>query len=335
MGFTTPIALDLLDMAGIALAAERIEYRAGEHAAAIARAPVDARLVFSHAYPADAPENARSWIDPPLLPFLNNKASLPQLVPQANYPKRQVMAWSDFLDSPAQVPVVLKVATDQSTGAGTALVIYRSPADLPAARKKFAGVDTVVVEEMLDIAANPCLNFAVDRAAEVHFIGAAEQIIGDAGQFIGNWIDLDARCPGDLLDPARAVVERAAALGYRGFAGIDMVRLADGRTLVLDLNFRINSSTPALVIAPALRQRGVRVTRVATVRHAAGMEDLAHRLRPFVAGGEVVPLRLFDPVAAGLGGGEAIAHLIVAGQSREGVAETWARLGRSFALPEP
>lgn len=334
-GFTTPSALDLLALAGIALAGDRIEYRAGEHEAAIAKAGPELRLVFSHAYPPDDPATARSWIDPGLLTFLNNKANLTQLVPEGACPRRRVTNWADFVASPSPAPAVLKAVTEQSTGAGTAILIYRDAEDLPAAQTKFDGVETVVVEELLDIVANPCLNFAIDSSAHVQFLGAAEQIVGPAGNFIGNWIDLSQPVAEEVLAPARAVIERSAAMGYRGIAGIDMARTRDGRTVVLDLNFRINSCTPALLFAPDLRNRGVRLMRLATIRHPPGAANLAEVIAPFVASGAVVPLRLFDPLAAGLDGGDAIAHLLVTGASRQDVTENWEELGRAIALPEP
>lgn len=332
-GYTTSAALELFDLARIEIARERIEYRAGEHEEALAAAGPDAKLMFSHAYPPDAPEMAQSWIDPPLLSFLNDKANLAELAGKDVCPRRQVMAWAEFVQNPSPKPVALKVATDQSTGAGMAVVIYRGIEDLPAAQAKFDAVEKVVVEEMLDIAANPCLNFAVDHQGAARFLGAAEQIVGEAGNYLGNWFDLDRPCRDDIVTPAQSVVERAAALGYRGLAGIDMVVTRDGRTFVLDLNFRINSSTPALLLAPELRQRGVRAMRLATVRHLAGAADAARLLAPYVASGHVVPLRLFAPNAAGLAG-EAIAHLLVTGGSREEVDFNWAEVGRALALPE-
>jgi hypothetical protein len=74
--------------------------------------------------------------------------------------------------------------------------------------------------------------------------------------------------------------------------------------------------------------------RLTTVRHPAGAADAARLLAPYVTSGAVVPLRLFDPVAAGLDAGDAIAHLIVAGGSHDEVVDTWTELGRSLALPE-
>jgi hypothetical protein len=213
-------------------------------------------------------------------------------------------------------------------------VIFRDRSDLPSAQARFKGAEAVVVEEMLDIVSNPCLNFAVDPSGAVQFLGAADQIIGDAGNYIGNLFDLDQSLSGDMVAPALAVVERAAAMGYRGIAGIDMARTRDGRTLVLDLNFRINSCTPALLLAPELRKRGVRFMRLVSGRHPAGAAAAARHLKPLVARGSVIPLRLFDPEAAGLGGGDANAHLLFTGASVEDVRNTWAELGRSFALPE-
>ena len=48
---------------------------------------------------------------------------------------------------------------------------------------------------------------------------------------------------------------RAADLGYVGYAGFDVGILPDGRPLVFDLNFRICSSTIALLWYPELRRR--------------------------------------------------------------------------------
>jgi hypothetical protein len=226
--------------------------------------------------------------------------------------------------------VVLKAASDQSSGGGAAVMICRTSADLAQASLVFANCDRIVIESLLDIQRNPCLHFAVTREGRVRYLGFADQDVTDAGKYRGNWLELGSSLPDAVVDPAREVVRRAAALGYRGIVGIDMVVLRDGRIYVLDLNFRVNGSTAAVLLAPALlEERGRQVMHLRGFKGVGSANELAAAGRGAVDREQLVPLSIFDAVAAGYPNQPPILRALVLGASKEEVVAIEAELAAS------
>jgi hypothetical protein len=330
-GFGTPAAAELLALAGIEPGANQITFRAGEDEGAFRRAAsAGAKLVLQHALPADVVTPGRCWIDPALLAYLNNKASLGDVVEAENVPERRVVDRARYFGAGVgALPVVLKAVTDQSNGGGCAVMVCRTSADLEQAARLFEGCEQIVAERLLDIERNPCLNFAVMRDGEVRYLGFADQDISPVGKYRGNWLDRDAPIAPEAVEIAIEPVRRAAVLGYRGLAGVDLAMTCDGRTYVLDLNFRANGCTTAILLADAVTERsGARIIHFRTLRASEGAEALARMLRPDVEGRRVVPLNLFDPVAAGYSGKPASAQVLVLGSSRDEVLAIECELAR-------
>lgn len=212
------------------------------------------RIVTKHLHsPAEVPESA-SWISRKLLAWLNNKANLGALVPIEGTPRRQLVAKSE-LERRAwrevDMPVVLKVPSDLPNGAGKAVALCHTSAELTHAFRRFADAAELVVEEYLDIKNNWCLNYAT-LGSEVVFLGGSEQIVDAAGAYLGNWLAPNSPPPPNAIALGRAVMDQAVTLGFRGIAGFDMGVLGDGAVKVFDLNFRPNGSTPAILLLPAL-----------------------------------------------------------------------------------
>lgn len=325
-GFNTDAGLDLLRQAGIEPARARIHFSAGgelEGLSHVAAVP-GTKLVMQHAYPADALPAERYWIDPDLLRYLNNKANLGALCSAAHVPPRAVVNRESFFWRRAPTdPLVLKAATDQSSGGGCAVMICRSSADLDRAKVRFRSCDQIVVEQMLDIVHNPCLNFAVMSSGEARYLGHAEQDISESGRYQGNWMHLGSLLPEDVIEPAMEVVCRAGEMGYRGFAGVDVAVSRDDQIYVVDLNFRMNASTGSVLFAPALRERlGSVFMHLRKFTGPGSGEQLAQSLEPFVRSDRIIPLSFFDPRAAGYHGKRPMAQALIAGTSREEVLAT-------------
>lgn len=331
-GYNQGPGLDLLALAGIDVAPNRIHFRAGGHMNALAEAARDPslKLVLQHAYPEDSWPTERCWIDPALLMALNNKALLPDLVAPANLPERRVVDRADFFAGEPRLPVVLKVVSSWSNGGGRGVVVCRTEADLERARRLFGGSDTVVVEEAIDIVANPCLNFAIMADGEVRYLGFAEQDVTAAGEHRGNWAEAGASLPQSAVDAAAVPVSMAAARGYYGYAGVDLAFARDGRLYVLDLNFRSNASTALVMMARAIAARGrgatMHLRRMQSERTAA---ELAKALTPDVRSGRLVPLSLFDAEAAGYRGRQASTRVLVVGESRAEILTIEAELAEA------
>jgi hypothetical protein len=121
-----------------------------------------------------------------------------------------------------------------------------------------------------------------------------------------------------MIDVAMGVVRRAAALGYRGIAGIDLAILDDGEILVLDLNFRLNGSTAALLLAPEiLREKGTALMHLRSFSDARGFAQMAETIRAAMQRGTLLPLVIYNPEAAGHAGKPARVGALVLGDSKE------------------
>lgn len=250
-------ACALLRRAGFDLAARAAVYD-GEHEYLTHLASPDKRFVMQHIHPPAELTAGQYWIPPALLAFLNNKANLAELVPPRYVPRRKIKR-ADSLPAAAadwrRLPLVIKAVSDQSSGAGVAVKICRSQAELRDAANYFASCEAVVVEEFLNIARSFCVQFVATREKAINYLGSAEQVVNADGRHLGNWLDPHRAATETMTEVGRSIMEQAVALGYQGFAGFDMARLADGRIVVLDLNFRLNGSTVPLLLYDAIAER--------------------------------------------------------------------------------
>ena len=321
-GFVSPAARELLALAGLEIASERIVYRAGEELGALSRAAAanpGGSVVLSHAMPPELLQGTRCWVEPRLLSYLNNKGSLPALVRSEHTPPRHVFEREEYFSSGDQrLPAVIKAASDQTSGGGCAVMICRTEDDLKAAETLFRDVNEIVVEQLLDIVRNPCLNFAVMERGDVRYLGFADQDVTAEGRYRGNWLESGSSITEETLEAALVPVQRGAAMGYRGFAGIDVALTSDGRTYVLDLNFRANGCTTPLLLAAAVEERsGAAVMHFRKLLGSGSAEELARDLAPYVQGSRIVPLNLFDPVIAGHPNKPPSVQALILGSSRE------------------
>ncbi|HEY7005593.1 MAG TPA: hypothetical protein VH392_03840, partial [Sphingomicrobium sp.] len=319
-GFNSAAAHELLALAGLEVGPSRIQFGAGEALDVIAEAAADPQrmLVFQHAYPGD-PLEARCWIDPNLLHYLNNKAKLAELVPGEHVPPREVVdRVGYFARGRHSLPVVLKVVTDQSNGGGCGVAMCSTEEAVRRAARMFESCDEIVVEQVLEIDRNPCLNFAVMPDGEVRYLGFAEQDISPEGKYRGNWIEFGSAIPQSAVEVAIEPVRRAGAMGYRGVVGVDLAFTREDRVYVLDLNFRLNGCTAMILLAPALKERGG-VMHFRRIQGSVGGDALAQAFTRYVGDGRAVPLSLFDPPTAGYASRPASVQALFLGQSREEV----------------
>jgi hypothetical protein len=335
-GFNTRAAVDLLALAGLKPARTRVHFRSGGAVAALddaTAADPTSKLVFQHAFPPEAAHSTRAWIDPSLLRYLNNKASLGDLIQPEHLPERRVVDRAHFFESePEALPLVLKAVSDHSSAGGSGIMICRGEADLRSARHVFARCERIVAEALLDIIRNPCLHFAVMPQGDVRYLGFADQDISSAGKYVGNSVEVDSTLPQSVVDAAGEAVRRAATIGYYGFAGVDVALTRDERTYVLDLNFRLNASTASVLLASSIsKQWGAAMMRLRKFGGQGSAEEMARRLAPFVTSGRLVPLSLFDAAEAGYAGKPPFVHALVIGDSWEAVRVTEAEVAAAVS----
>jgi len=267
---------------------------------------------------------ANCCIQPSVLSFLNNKANMSALVDGEYLPRRTVLPSAklvDFVTSQA-LPFVVKVATDEPTGAGLDVVICESLSDSKRAEDVFRSCRTVIVEEFLPISRNLCLNYTIAQSGAITFLGCAEQVSDAQGIYQGNWLGKDISAPAEAVAIGERIARAGFTMGYYGFLGIDMAVLDDDRIKVFDLNFRINGSTAPLLLAESVMQRFarplIRLERFAGRATYRDMLDIAYRE---LAKGTLVPLSSFDPDAVGCSASQPRLIAMLLGNTKDDIDE--------------
>ena len=229
---------------------------------------------------------------------LTDKGRLGELLAAEQLPRRRVVPLERLATSVSdgELPGVLKASCEESLGGGDAVRICRSAADVARAGRAFRRARAVVVEELLSIRSNWCVNFAIVPGEPVRYVGAAEQIVSRGGAYEGSRIAIGRAPPSELVDLGCAIAETARDGGYRGLAGFDIVRARDGRTAALDLNFRLNACTTALLLRDTLLEGTGRRYLIAK-SWLTGLDDLAlhSAVARLVRGRRFVPTGSFLP----------------------------------------
>lgn len=264
------------------------------------------RFALSHPHrPGEIPDEAYC-VPRDLLLRLNNKRSLGELVPEENRPHARLVPaarFAELLDGPDEEPVVIKAAVDEPTGGGTSVRICRTRGERGAALADLADVPELLVERFVPHRASfnvqvaiPARGAAAGEEPAPIYLGASEQVVTLEGRYRGNWVSPGDPSPEGARDLALAIAARAARQGYAGLAGFDLAADERGRLVVFDANFRLNGSTPALLLAPALARRGgAAALRYRTFLGERGFAAAVTVLGGAVASGWLVALNGFDP----------------------------------------
>jgi hypothetical protein len=330
-GVATPLGLELLGEAGLQSATSMYTYCNEQQAIEITTrfAECGKKIVAQHIYPTGVLNDAAMWIHSQLLSYLNNKANLAELVYPANLSTRQVTTPEVFLGNKAaqSLPIVVKAATDLSSGGGADVALCRTTDDLAAAHERFAGCERIVVESYQSILRNLCLHYAVMPDGTTRYLGFADQDIDTNGRYRGNWILLGSTLSSEVVDIGLAIATRGASLGYRGFVGIDIVATADRRWVVLDLNFRVNGSTTAVLLARAIQEAmGPCCLHLRSFACKLGFMHLLAVTRSVLRAGNLIPLATFDATAAGRAGQPSRLSALIIGESEAGAHRVEAEL---------
>ena len=254
-------------------------------------------------------------VAPALLRYLNNKANLPVIVGPDGAPRRTSISPEDVATLGVDESWVLKVCSDDSSGGGFGVYVHQAGSAIAQPAFVQPGAD-LIVEEYLDLVENWCVHFCVEAIGGPRLLGATEQIISATGAYGGS------RVGGTVLPPAAAelcqrVAERARGLGFIGYCGIDTGLTSSGELRVFDLNFRINASTPPLLVlnaiaasrGPAWEGRG----RWQTYRHDGALTDLVKRLKTVYPQGALVPIASYDPAFTANGAGPSLLSALLLG----------------------
>jgi hypothetical protein len=339
-GVATAEILDFMEMAGLERPRSLLLYRTEAQAVARARecAAKGSRLAYFFPPPpgADAPEMLLVSIES--YGLLNNKARLPEFVPPQHVAPRRFVAaeeMDDLRSLPPQRPVFLKAAIDGASGGGKDLRYCEGGSDWESALDWFSSqrrhLEGLIVEDAIPVESTWCLSFAVLPETSV-YLGAAEQIFSAIGIQEGSRIDPSNPPPEEAVEVCRAIAETARARGYLGICGFDAGVDSEGRLFVFDLNFRMNGSTPhVLVYSSATAGAGSPVIQSFASPLAGPLTAALGRLRPYVKEGRLIPLRLFDAALSEVPDAPSFISGLVLAEDRNRAAELEAQVSGLLA----
>ena len=293
-----PRALRLLEQSGLALGHHFVVYDDAASYQALLRNDKH-RFVVQHVHPADEIRPEQYWIERALLGYLNNKNNLGRLVSSACVPARRLTTPKKLAGRhPVKFPVVVKVASDETSGGGGGVRICRDQGALDEALIAFGAARQLIVERFLSIQRNLCIQFAVLPNGSAVYLGTSEQIIDQRGKYLGNWIDPTVVPSAAARLACTLVIERAARAGYRGMAGFDTAELSDGRVFIFDLNFRMNGSTLTLLFSRSLREKfGARVLRCRSWCYTGSYQRMLAQVERWNGEGKLAPFSLQRPLS--------------------------------------
>lgn len=282
------------------------------------------KIALQHApHPSEETPEAY-WIKPSLLSFLNNKAHLAHLVETANLPCRRLIPSGQLCRSltATALPVVIKAATAESTGGGFDVLICHNIDDLRRAEIFFRNCAQVIAEEYLTMTHNLCLNYAIMATGRIIYLGSAEQITDGCGRYYGNWIDINSQAPSAAIEIGMQVAQKGFAKGYWGFLGIDIALMEDKKILVFDLNFRLNGSTAALILADSIKRTlGQPAMRLINMRGSSSYPKMIEALYVAMDRGIFLPLNTCAPQPSKTLQNQPLASGLVLGKSRAQIDE--------------
>lgn len=283
------------------------------------------KLVFNHVHPPQVPHQAVYWIAPKILSELNNKANLHKFVPLRHLPQRKLLPIKEInmlSHEKMKMPVVIKAATAQSTGAGYDVVICRNLKDLESAYYYFQTCKAVVVEEFIDITKIFNIQFAKTIGGQIIYLGTSEQITSPSGAYLGNWLVKAKEAPKKVIELGRSIMERACATGFWGIAGFDIAISKDDIVLAIDLNFRLNGSTPALLLRDSIiKSHNAEVLLFRTWKPKLDWNRFIALCREFIESNYLVPISIYNCQSSPYSYSNPILSGLLAGSSKQDILQ--------------
>jgi hypothetical protein len=298
-GATDPI-LRLFEQAGLPVMEDIRVFETAEEAEREADRLIEEGFRLSSPYPLREGRfaDAAQIVPPGLWRHVNAKENLAELVPAENLAPREIVATDRLAARPFTGPAYLKAGGDLATGWGYAVRYCGDAASYATTIEWFSAragdIPAVIVEADMQASICWCVAITVGDGG-TRCLGAAEQIFGAPGKQSGSVIDPENPLPEEAANIAIEAGNRAAALGFRGLAGIDIGRAADGRLIAFDPNFRFNSSTQQVLLhEPASRRTGLSCSLSFNRRMSLAFDEIAPRIAGTIGDGWFVPARLFD-----------------------------------------
>ncbi|WP_409272090.1 hypothetical protein V1499_20325 [Neobacillus sp. SCS-31] len=280
------------------------------------------KKVMNHPVPESEVPEENYWIDKDVFSYLNNKANLGELVPLAHRPIRIVVTPSEARSVKDEwgLPFVMKAGTDLPNGGGHDVFFCHTDEDFAEGLKSLEDSESIVIEEIVDIRKNYCIQFAKTHDGRIIYLGAGEQITTDSGEYKGNWISNAEGPPDVAIALGKSIMEKACRLGYKGVAGFDILLSEDGRVLCIDLNFRLNGSTPALLLKDSIFERhNMEDMMYKTWKIDSEWDEFLSVCKNMIESGALIPLAIYHPDDEGDQGSQPFINGILIGHSRDDI----------------
>jgi hypothetical protein len=323
-GVLTDVGAELLAEAGVGLPERVVPFSSQRECMENLRAfgKEQARVAFHDVLPTEDCDPGCYWVPYDLLRFLNNKANLGKIVPDAHVARRTVVPRSAFANlssfaEPFGWPLILKVASDEPTGGGYGVRTCSSLDELERAVREFR-CDQIVLEELLPMARNLSVQMVATQSGEIHVVGAGEQMSDESGLYRGSWIVPPDELPAEAVEVARLTTANAMKMGYWGMAGVEVALLADRQAKAFDLNFRPNLSMVGHFFClnqPRRVNGAVRLIR--RFESDADLASIAPLVKELAREGVFYPLVTYDPHTVARGDGSSILGLVLGGTRTE------------------
>jgi hypothetical protein len=238
-------------------------------------------------FPFDSLLPAKHAVDPDVHYHLLSKTSLAQTGVQA--PKYEIYDVTktaiDDLKITHDFPYLIKVSHGLS-GEGT--YIIKSASDLEYCLRelnkyyynqllKYIIVSDFVKNEVK----NYCVQFYVSKSGKITLIGATGQMVTTEGKFLGGLINYQETDISKFFSIISKIGNYAHEQGYFGVIGSDVLEDKDGELHVIDINYRVNGSTPLCLQRHRLLKAGKAVAKYSgDYRMNGTLDEILVTLKP-------------------------------------------------------
>lgn len=322
----TPLILDFFREAGLEPASCIDVFETEEEFVAVAQRYAGNANQLIYVYPPspNLQETGSFLVPLSLYGWLNDKLNLAELVDEDHQPRYQsiqtdcIEKLCDFLPGRA---IYIKACHQGATGAGRDVRYcpdHNSRKDvLDWLKVRPYRLSGVRIEEAIDVNECWCLSLAVMESG-IRYLGAATQLFTEPARQTGSRIDPDHLPAKSVVTMAKAIAERARNMGYRGIAGFDIGMTSSGQVFVFDLNFRLVSSTPQILLHEAAVSRiGAKISQSWSCKFIGKLAPALENIRKFSQRGMFVPIRLYE--ATQMSGGQNVITGMVLGMAIEDI----------------
>ncbi|MEH2425206.1 MAG: carbamoylphosphate synthase large subunit [Nostoc sp.] len=203
-----------------------------------------------------------------------------------------------------QFPYLIKTSHGLS-GEGT--YIIKSLSDLNYCLeeiRKYLNIkllDKIIVSEFVkNEVQNYCVQFYVNKAAEITLIGTTRQLVTPEGNYLGGLIDYRNSDMSKFFEMIAAIGQYAHKQGYFGVIGFDVLEDQDGQFYAIDANFRVNGSTPLCLQRHTLLGLGKEVAKYSSDYRMEGtLDSILVTLKPELDRKDLIILSALEKVKYG------------------------------------